>query len=339
MRKFIFLLLAIGLVSGLAAIPGVAQNEVYVAYPLDNLHGSFGHWNPFGAISSGSADECREQLLIQAPYLPPTGGLITAIEVAPHVTGTVPYQNLTISMGHSTVNSLTMTFAANLANPVLVYAINNQSINWPNRTTWQRITLQAPFRYDGQSNLVIEFQRIIDRPNNPSLGTISHQYTTAPNRKDLPWCVWANGAYGSGAAQASTATYNYNAGPLLIRVVFAGSRALVIDGSRASGKQYFHLGGTATLTVQALPGEFFFDGIDFGLRGVGLSVPPINGEWWLPAIFNVFWISSIDAQGKGIFTLPIPNVAALVGTHVYFQSATAGSSVDFTNVVDAIVAP
>ena len=113
----------------------------------------------------------------------------------------------------------------------------------------------------------------------------------------------------------------------------------MIDGSHTSGRHYFHLGSTATLTVQALPGEFFCDCIDFGLRPGGLSIPPIQGTWWLPSLFNIFWIGTIDAQGKGTATLAIPSVATLVGTHVCFQSATAGGNAKFTNVVDAIVTP
>ena len=57
------------------------------------------------------------------------------------------------------------------------------------------------------------------------------------------------------------------------------------------------------------------------------------------SIFNLFWTGFVNAQGEGTFHLPIPNVPVLVGLHAYFQSATAGTSVNFTNVVDAIVAP
>ena len=150
--------------------------------------------------------------------------------------------------------------------------------------------------------------------------------------------VWVDGAYGSGAATAPTATYRYNAGPLLIRVIFGASRTLTIQGSRGSGKDYFHLGSTAALTVRALPGEVYFLGLDFGLRTSGLPVPGLKGVWWLPGLFNIFWTGFLDAQGQGTFKLPIPNVPVLVGTHPYFQAATAGASVNFTNVVDAIVA-
>ncbi len=334
MRVLIPSLLLIILVCG----PCSAQNEVFVAYPLDTLHSVFGHWNPFGSLSTGSADECREQLLIPAAYLPPTGGTITAIEVSPHVTGVTPFKSLVISMGHSTVPTLSFTFAANLPKPWLVYSLTNQSMNWGSNKSWFRIKLQAFFRYDGKSNLIIEFQKILDRPNNPNLGTLSHQYTIAPYRRDLPLAVWANGSYGSGAATATTATYRYNAGPLLIRVIFAATRTLTIQGSRGGGKAYFHLGSTAVLTVRALPGEVYFNGLDFSLRASGLQVPGIQGVWWLPGIFNLFWTGFVNAQGEGTFHLPIPNVPVLIGTHAYFQSATAGTSVNFTNVVDAIVA-
>jgi len=332
------ILIPVLLVLAFACNPGTTQTETYTAYTIDTLHGVFGHWNPFGVLSTGNADECREQVIYPAAYLPPTSGNIIALEVSPHVTGTVPYKSLTISMGHTTVSSLTFSFATNLPVPVVVYTISNQSINWSSRSAWQRITFQAPFWYDGKSNLVIEFQKVVDRPSNPALGTISHQYNNRPMRKDLPWPVWADGSYGSGASTASTATYRYNAGPFLTRLIFPGQRTLTIDSSKISGKNYFYLGGTAILTVQAPPGEVFLDGIDFGLRSSGLQIPGVQGTWWLPALFNAFWMGVVDSQGKGICTLPIPNIPSLVGTHVYFQSATAGTTVGFTNVVDAIVA-
>jgi len=335
MRVLFATFLALIILAGFA--PG--QQEFRTAYAIDQLHGYFGHWNPFGilGVSGYSADESRVQQVIPAAYLPPTGGTLVAIEASPHVTGTVPYKSLVISAGHSTVSSLSLNFAANLPQSSIVYAIQNQSINWGSKASWYRINLQVFFRYDGKSNLMTDIQKIVDRPNNPSVGTVSHQYNNLPMRKDLPWPVWADGAYGSGAATANTATYRYNAGPLLMRLIWVNTRTLTVTSTRGQSA-YFNLGGTVTLTTRAVAGEVYFMGIDFGLRNAGLPIPGVQGSWWLPTLFNLIWVGVVDAKGEGVFALPVPNVPQLVGTHVYFQAATAGTAgVNFTNVIDGIV--
>ena len=326
---------------GLALLggPALAQSTTCTAYPIDAIHADYGHWNPFG-ICLRYVDECREQMLVPAAYLPPTGGLITALEVSPHTTGVTPYQSLTISMGHTTVSSLGLTFAANLSVPVVVYSLTSHTLTWGPDRTWHRLAFPAPFRYDGQSNLVIEFQKIIDRPNHPqALHTVMHQYTRWPARMDLPQVIWTEGQYGSGAALAPTATFRYNSGPLLVRLVWADARTLTIAGPLPTGKDYFHLGSRLTLEVQARPGEAFLLGLGLGLAPHPLRVPGIQGVWRLPTLGPVLGAGLVDGQGRGTVPVWIPNLPNLVGAHVFFQAAVVGPGVWFTNVADAIVAP
>src|SRR5688500_19944782 len=45
--------------------------QSYTAYPIDDLHGVYGHWAPLGilATATNQADECRVHYLIPAAFL------------------------------------------------------------------------------------------------------------------------------------------------------------------------------------------------------------------------------------------------------------------------------
>lgn len=310
----------------------------YTAYAIDALHGVFGIWHPFGSLSTGGADEARWQQLFPALYLPPVPSRLLALDVSPHLEGTIRYKSLVITIGRTTTSSLSAFFAANLTSPVTVYSRQNMTLAWPSRKQWTRITFQTPYLYDGRSNLVIDVRKVIDRQANPNLGTVSHQ-NQIPRRNDLPWPIWASGRAGSGAANASRATTWYNGGPLLMRLVWSGAPTLTMNSTPQPGRQHYHLGATVHVTTQGTPGDVFFDALDVGLRAP-LQVPGIQGSWWLQGLFNVLFIGVLDQQGRGTFNLLIPNARVLVGLHFYFQGATAGpGGVYFTNVVDGFVAP
>jgi len=332
------------LFAALFATLAVAQPVNYTAHPIDSLHAVYGQIIPLGCFSATNFDEGRTQHLILAPYLPPTPAVLSTIEVSPHVTGAfVPYQSLTITMSLTTATTLGASFAANLPSPQVVFQQNNFSLAFPNSAVWVPIQLQNPFQYDGISNLVIEFQKVVDRPNNPNTPIISHQLVTYPARNDLPNAVWHYGVYGSGAATAPTATV-IGAGKLLLHLVWGGTRTLTIASTRIPTqppvRDYFHLGATATLTVQGVPGEFFVNTIDVALLGTPVTFPPIIvGNYWLQTFFNVFFTGVLDPMGRGPLSIVVPNAPMLVGLHIYFQSATAGpAGIIFTNVADAIIA-
>jgi len=317
---------------------GVISN--HTAHPIDSLHGVSGQIIPLGVSSSTSFDESRSQHLLLAPFLPPTPAVLSGIAVSPHVIGAaVPYQSLTISLGLTTASTLSPTYATNLPSPTVVFQQTSFSISYPSAAAWVPITFQTPFQYDGISNLVIEFQKVIDRPNNPMTVTTSHQLVTFPTRTDLPGAIWNFGTYGSGASTAPTATTT-TGGKLLLRLIWGSTRTLTIASTRITSpsRNYFHLGATATLTVQGLPGEQYVNTIDIALLGTPVVVPPVVGYYWLPSFFNIFFIGILDGTGRGPLPIVVPNEMSIVGIHVYFQSATAGAGIVFTNVADAIIA-
>jgi hypothetical protein len=333
--------------TALATLPllaslAVAQPTHYTAYPIDDLHGFFGHWAFFGALVYNSppiygSDEARCQELVLAHNLPANGALITGIEVAAHFFGQITYSTLEIRVGHSPVQALTPFFAVNSPSPQLVYAAPaNHTINWNSTTQWVPFQFQTPFLYSAGSNLVLELKKIINRGMTTS-GTVSHQMQNGPMRNDLPTPMWAEGPLGSGAANAASGAL-YGGPPMLVRFRYANEPTLTIT-STPPGGTYFRLGATVTLTVQGNPGELFVNTLDVALGSPPQLIPPINGYYYLQAVFNLMFVGVVGGGGTGPFSFTIPNAPGLVGTHAYFQSLTAGTSITWTNAVDAIVQP
>lgn len=312
-------------------------NFPYTAYSVDALHGSFGHWAFFGALSTGNSDECRAQMLIPAAFLPAAGGAIVAIEVSPHVEGTITYDRLDLQFGPCPTPTLSTNMDANLPAPVTCYsATPGTVINWATRTQWQRITLQTPYFHIPGTDLVFEARKVIQRPATAAI-TVSHQMSNGPQRRDLPRPVWAEGGPGSGRANQATGSM-YSGPHQLIRLVFAGTPTLTITGPRVSGTQ-FRIGQSLSITAQGNPGELYAHTIDSSLSATPLTFPPVSGLFFLTTSFAVLGIGTLDGAGLGAQTLPIPNNPALVNLQFYFQSLTGGAALTWTNAVDAILQP
>jgi hypothetical protein len=319
----------------LGAAPAGAQS--YTSYPIDDLHSVFGHWAPFGILSTGNADETRSHYMIPAPFLAPGGAVISGIEVSPHVTGNVPFERLIIRCGLTTNPTLSGTFASNAAALVPVYTRTNFSINWASNTTWYPIQFTTPFPWDGTSNLVIEVEKVLDRPNNPNLPTISHQFSNLPMRRDLPLPIFREGAYNSGAATAPSGTA-YSGGPLLMRVLWLGSPALRITNTRSMGGSYYRLGTMVSLTCQGRSGEPFGLFLDDQLASNPIRIPQIIGTFWLNRVI-LLGTGTLGTSGSSTVSFTIPNDQGLVGAKFWFQGGVASPTrLAFTNAVDAIVA-
>jgi len=330
--------ITLALVAVLGAL-ALAQN--YTAHPIDNLLSSTSQNIPFAGGSTGW-DEARSHFLWPAAFLPPTGGTITAVEVV-HASAhpAFPYERFEISMDHTTNATLSTTFANNLTSPTVVYSRTPGTIAYT-AGIWQPYTLDYPFAYDGTRNLVMEIRKKVDRPNNPMISpTISQRVLIWPRRIDLPPPIWAFGAYGSGAVDAATASTTYST-QVLIRFQWGPVRTSTINSTRDTtgnaNRSYFHLGATATVTTQGLPGELAAYTIDVALSPVGISTPPVNGEFWLQTLFNLYFVGVIDGTGRHSVSLMVPNEMGLIGTRVYFQSLTAGLEFNWTNVTDAVIA-
>lgn len=309
----------------------------YTAHPIDNTASGTSQNIPF-AGNSTSWDEARSQFLIPAAFLPATGGLVTAIELVPNTSYTNFYERFEIYMDLTMNPTLSTTFANNLTNPVQVFAQSPGTISWVG-ATWTTIQLTTPFVVDGVQNLVIEFRKKMDRPNNPPTASVSHRILTYPRRVDLPPPIWAYGAYGSGAVDAATATSTYST-QVLMRLQWAGMHTLAIDSTRDvtgnANRGYFHLGATATVTTQGMPGEFHLDLIGLALQPMGVPIPPVGGFFWLPGV-TMFGSGILDPAGLGSASLLIPSNTSLIGIRFYCQTLTAGTALTLTNVVDGVI--
>ena len=323
----------------LLSMSTAAVTAQYIAYPLDSLHGVRGQIIPLGSSTSSNFDEGRSQILIPARFLPSPGGSVVGIEVAPHVTGSVNYVRLAMSMGHTTASSLTTTFATNLPSPTLVYGQTNFIVNYPSRTTWETFMFATAFNYDGTSNVVIEIQKELD--GNLPKSTVSHQTSFAPDRTDLPSPLVAFSAGGGGAYTAITGSIFGASSRLMVRLLFQNNATLTIEGTRGGTSQdYFALGTTATVRMRGNTGDSYVLAFDVGLGLGPVPIPSVNGLFYL-GFPNVLLSGAPTVGGVGTVPVPIPNAAPLVGTQFYFQAGridgASPPNVDLTNIVDAIV--
>jgi hypothetical protein len=316
--------------------------QSYIALPLDNPTSSTSQNIPL-AGGSTSWDEARSHFFVPREFLPPGGSAITAIEFVPNTSNTFSYERFEIWMDHTQNPGLSTTFANNLTNPTLVFNRSPGTISWVGGT-WFALTLDTPFFANGQDNLVIEFRKKIDRPNNPTITpSVSQRVLVWPRRTDLPPPVWAYGAYGSGAVDAAAAQTTYST-HLLMRLQLLGSPTITIDSSRhttgTSTRSYFHLNATMTTTVRGQAGDM----AAHILGGAGLSpglipIPSFGGGLWLfPTALVVYGSGMIDVAGQHSARLVIPNDPGLIGFRAYIQGVTIGSATAFTNVTDAPIA-
>lgn len=313
-----------------------AQTQNYTAHPVDNATSSTSQNIPF-AGGTASWDEARSQFLFPAPFLAATPGLITGLELVPNTTYTTPYERFEIWMDHTANTTLSTNFASNLTQPRLVFSRTPGTIAWTGGA-WTAITFDKPFIHDGTRNIVMEVRKKLDRPNNPTITAVSQRVLVYPRRIDLPPPIWAYGTYGSGAVDAATATTTYST-QILMRLQWGTLRTLTIDSTRATtSSSYFHLGSSANLTAQGQPAEAFLLFLEGVLTPNGLVIPPVSGRHWLFPRFLMIHAGVLDAAGRGMAGIPIPNDPGLVGLRAYFQAITVGTAFTWTNVVDAPIA-
>lgn len=326
---------AVALAASLGATSVAAQ---YIAFPIDSLQGVRGQVIPLGSSTSANFDEGRVQMLIPARFLPAAGATVIGVEVSPHVTGTVNYDTLAISLGHTTLTSLTLTYATNLPNPTTVFGQSSFSMSYPSSSTWNSLLFAQSFVYDGSSNLIVEFQKKLDTSMPKS--TVSHQTDNFPARADLPSPLFAFGA--TGAFNAPTGQLFSASSRPLVRLLFQNSATMTIEGVQGgTSNDYFAIGTIATLRVRGNTGDAYVLAFDVALAGIPLAIPGTNGLFYL-SFPNVLINGAPMVGGVGTVPIPIPNIPAAVGTQFYFQSAridgASPPNVDLTNIVDAIIA-
>ena len=109
-----------------------------------------------------SSDAGRYQILVLAEQLEgyaESNLVAVAFDANVHPAGAASFDNVVIRVVPTTVAKLSDTFADNYAGqePVEVLNVETLTLEWSARG-WHRIEFSRPFKYDGKSNLVIEFQ-------------------------------------------------------------------------------------------------------------------------------------------------------------------------------------
>lgn len=319
-----------------AALVMRAQAQSFVSVPLDTLHGLQGQTASLGSVPSNALDEARTQIRIPAHLLPPAADDIVSLEVAAQLPGVVHYRSFVVILGHAATRAPRTRFASNLVDSTVVLSWRAKSVSYvPNG--WTRLLFSTAFRYRGYGDIVVEIQKVIDPAQVRT--AVSHQTVFGPVRFDLPATIATVGMAGSGAAGAATGAPQPATARLMTRLRFRNAPTLVVDGAAATAnRDTFHLGSLAQFTVYARPGDQFVMFVDNATEPSGSSIAGINGMMYLRRPLP--WLGGpVDAVGVGRATLWIPPLASLVGIPFAFQSVRLGSTNDFTNVVDAIVAP
>jgi hypothetical protein len=113
----------------------------------------FGDSNPMSATWANQ----KYQMLVTAAQLNNMRGKICELGFAPCGSGLRQFATLKIQLSHTTVTTLSTTFASNLPNPVTV--LDTTGYFWTNvMNTWNRIGLQRSFDYNGTDNVVIDIE-------------------------------------------------------------------------------------------------------------------------------------------------------------------------------------
>ena len=306
----------------------------FLSYPQDALDSNSGNLVPFGFNGiNGSADEGRFQQLIPAPYLPSTGALIVGMEVYTIPgTGTVTYQSLDITLGHSSGSSLSTTFANNLIGPVAVLQETNKQITW-SQSQWVAIPFTTPFPYNGVDALVIDMQKVV--ASYGGIVILSHGTSDHPGRTDLPFPRYSFGALGSGASTASTASFA-SATVLNMRLWVTTPALSVKSDQGGLNSNRFAIGGTAEIAVRGNQGTLFATLLG-GAFGPGTTFSPVPGTFWLSAGAPTMKVAVIGASGLDLTVAGIPNNPALVGLRASLQSAyldISQGTLGWTNATD-----
>jgi len=318
----------------LLAATAPAQNPL--AYPQASTASLSGNFTPLGFSSIGAGNEGRYQVLIPADHLPGRPALIRAIECYTIVgTGPVTYSSLSIRIG-SILGApvLSTSFTANLASSVQVWAKTQVTLQWTERQ-WVRIALGTPYAYDGTSNLVLDFQKVVA----PTTGIPLVSHATARRAGVVP-AVYIFGPTGSGASQATSARFS-SPNPLLVRLIVDTPTLSLSSPPIFPNYLDFAIGGPVDIAVHAAPNQVHWTLLANGFSPIGVTRPPVAGTLFLDlAGVSTLATGVVPATGEWSTQLTIPNDPGLVGLQFALQSAVAGPNLGqptWTNASDFFV--
>ena len=312
------------------------------AYVQESTLGNQGNAGPLGCSATGLFAEARSQILIPARYLPGPGAVLLGLEAlgtsGAGTNTTLTYASLRIAVSRTSATTLGSSFASNLPLPEVLLSTSNLTVHWQ-ANAFTPITFATNYVHDGQSNLVIDIQKVVSPIGDATMKTIQNA-----RRTDLPRMINALGTAGSNAHVANTATVTNNA-PLTLALRWAGvggaftpTLKLKSDPS-ASFRAQFEIGRPVDATVQGTPGAVFIPFLGTTLFPTPVLMPGVAGGLWIsdPLVLGA---GILPAGGASTLNLTIPNDPALVNLYLAFQSVVAPlpiTQLQLTNAADFIV--
>ncbi len=284
--------------------------QKYIPVP-DNLPGQ-GTCNVY---PWGSSTEWRYQALVPASLLGGKPFRIVELGFTPCGTGTFSSSKGEIRMAHTTLSTMTTTFATNLEKDVTSVIAGTIKFNYT-QNQWSDVGLTTGFDYNGVDNLVVEV-RYIGRTG----GSSFHRGATLQR-------VYVQG---SGAFNKPTGTGNDKAALKMRFTVIE----ILIQGS-GNPKP----GGTVVLDLQS-PGDAGLvyqvgsslgsGPIPIGSRSLALSPDDllvVSTGGLLPSIF-VDYSGTLDASGKAQAKINILNDPKITGVRIHTAFVTLDSGAPF----------
>lgn len=274
---------------------------------------------PFGPFGSGT--NVRAQFLLSSADLGATPFKILDIGFAACSTTTLQAQVMRIQMAHTTT-SLSRDFCTNLGR-CAIQVLGQTNYRWSAPANqWSNMGLQCPFGYDGQRNLVIDFQ-ITGRSGG---GAFHRQFGK----------VWRAWWYGTTDPAKQCAASGADGAGLKIALTIAKTSVLTCTEQVKLGAQ-----GMVVLH-NGPPGHLYQLGTSF------TPGPPIQvGTWRICiGVDNLLVLSLlgiplfqnyngvVPPSGKTGGTFSVPNLQPLVGLCLYHVGVTAASGRGITSVTN-----
>jgi len=284
----------------------------------DNNPGTGAACNVIPWSASFMGGEARYQALVPATMMGGKPLAIYELSFAPcQAPTTLKADTLAITFAHTTMSSLSTTWANNLAkNPTVMY--NAAGAYTGTQAQWSPIGLTGTFLYNGVDNLVVE----IKYRGNTSGGfgcyrsnNIERGYTT-----------------GTGAFSSPTASTVGSMAALKMQFKFYDIR-IILTGKPTPG-------GTVSLMLESpsdggLPYQAACSlgqgPIMFGARKLELSpdaLMALSVSGLLPSLFKSF-AGLLDAAGKGQADIVLPNTPAIKGLRIYNAFVTLDPKAPF----------
>ena len=321
--------------AALAAAALAAQNGALTAHPQETLQNSSGNIAPLGVLPGGIGAEGRVMLLVPREEVPTVPAVLTAIEVYCPSGATVQYTSLQMNAAATSATGLNLAFLPNYQQgPWPILSATNLTVAYG--AGWTRIPFNNPYPFPGNSNLLIEFLKVV-QPVSGGFPFATTSTSSSPPRIDRPPMVYAFGNPGSGASNAAFGT-TY-ATSIAFRLVWDNTPTIRHRSDVGlSGNQY-NLGGNVTVTLQGQPGQAYVMAAGSSYLPFGLPLPGIDGELRLDAP-TTFASGLLGLSGAESATIAIPSVPALVGIFLAYQGVTydlGSQALTLTNCSDHFV--